>query len=513
MAYLYIILAFITLFASTKGWSKLSSILMLVFVGLIGFSQLNNLDEPTYGFLISPIIYLLMNFTLANWNKAESLKWKFLFPTGLSVLFLIPIGIQINYNEYVIELSSFSSVFIILFGTLVIPIAKLKVQIISKPFDLLNTQQLENAVVILLAGIGIFISSLFASYFGVYLFAFGLLASTFYYNNTYQNTVVFILLFSALSFFFSMSGIDVLDLSLGKSAEGLLFGGALYLLTQSMISARKFKIAATGLTIFLIVLIMSGLMMIGTQKADFGGLDSFLIALLAISFGFTFEIKGQMGMVVVSLLLGLGLILAPLTVNLEENASTRSTLVPSASIKENKTELTTNLFDSKGISLDSIVGTYSINPETVQMNFELGPKGGRTKGAFKKILGEIEIKNNLMSSFVIDLPVSELTTFNKYRDESLMDVGYFNVKKFAKMTFKATKLIAVADGFEVLGSFSMLGISKELKVQIKYIGKSKSGYPILVGKSSLDRTQFGMKPDPKEGNVVDFDFSLELVQK
>jgi hypothetical protein len=59
----------------------------------------------------------------------------------------------------------------------------------------------------------------------------------------------------------------------------------------------------------------------------------------------------------------------------------------------------------------------------------------------------------------------------------------------------------------------MLGVVKNIAVQVKYIGKSINGKPILVGKSSLDRTEFGMKPDPKEGNVVDFEFSVELLQK
>jgi polyisoprenoid-binding protein YceI len=164
--------------------------------------------------------------------------------------------------------------------------------------------------------------------------------------------------------------------------------------------------------------------------------------------------------------------------------------------------------------LDSIVGNYYINPETAQLNFELGPKGGRTKGAFKKVMGDIQLKTNLSSStFSVDLPVNGLTTFNKYRDESLMDVGYFNVNKFDKMTFKTSKLTVVNDAYEMQGAFSMLGVIKTITVQVKYIGKSPNGNPILVGKSSLDRTEFGMKPDPREGNVVDFEFSVELLQK
>ena len=514
MAYLFILIAIATLFSSIKEWSKLTTILILVFAILIGFAHLNSLEKPIYGFMIIPILYLLLNFALANFKKIETLKLKFILPLLLSILFIIPTGIQINFNEYALELSSMSSLFVIGFGTMIIPIARLKVKLFTKPFDILNNDQLEHAVVLLLVGIGIFISSFFASYVGVYLFALGFLASTFFYSNSYQNTVGFILVFSTLSLFFGLTEIDVLDLSLGKSAEGLLFGTALYLLMKSMLTARKYKPLAIGVSFLLIVALMSGLMLIGTQKTDFGGVDSFLIALLVLSCGFAIETRGQLGIAVVSLLIGLGLVLAPLTVNSEESESAKNTLIPSTEVKGNKIEENKSLFESKGISLDSIIGSYSINSETAQLNFELGPKGGRTKGAFKKVMGDIEIKTNLSSStFSVDLPVNELSTFNKYRDESLMDVGYFNVKKFDKMTFKTSKLTAVGDGYEMKGAFSMLGILKTIAVQVKYIGKSPNGNPILVGKSSLDRTEFGMKPDPKEGNVVDFEFSVELLQK
>ncbi|MDP4684598.1 MAG: hypothetical protein NWS40_07920 [Crocinitomicaceae bacterium] len=254
MAYLFMFIAMVMFLSIFNEWNKLTTILLIVFTTLIGFTQLNSLENPTYGFMIVPIIYLFLNFAFANIKKIEALKWKFIFPLVLTAIFLIPTGIQINFNEYVLELSSLSSLFLIGFGTLIIPIAGFIVKIVAKPFQIVNKDQLEHAVVILLVGIGMFVSSFFASYFGVYLFAFGFLVSTFYQNNTYQNTVGFILLFSSLDLFLSLARIDVLDLSLGKSAEGLLFGAALYLLMKSMLSARKYKPIAIGVALLLVVL-------------------------------------------------------------------------------------------------------------------------------------------------------------------------------------------------------------------------------------------------------------------
>jgi hypothetical protein len=62
----------------------------------------------------------------------------------------------------------------------------------------------------------------------------------------------------------------------------------------------------------------------------------------------------------------------------------------------------------------------------------------------------------------------------------------------------------------------MLGETKPLKVKLKYVGSSvKDGVnvPQFIGKASINRTTFGMKADSKEGNIVDFDFKIELQKK
>jgi polyisoprenoid-binding protein YceI len=211
-----------------------------------------------------------------------------------------------------------------------------------------------------------------------------------------------------------------------------------------------------------------------------------------------------------------GLLLAPLTVNEEaESFSKLSVNVKTndGNLSEEKEEIFSP-FEMNGIALDSIVGKYSINEKTAQITFKLGPKGGITKGAFKSFSGKVNIAQKVENSiFQVELPVVQLTTFNQYRDESLAEKGYFNTAEFPTMTFRSTKLKKEVSHYGLEGTFTMLGISKPLNVQLKYIGTSDSGgtkMPVLVGRSSIDRIQFGMKPDPKEGNIVDFEFKIEL---
>src|SRR5574343_1813523 len=95
----------------------------------------------------------------------------------------------------------------------------------------------------------------------------------------------------------------------------------------------------------------------------------------------------------------------------------------------------------KGLDISTIKGNYKLDEKTVQLNFQLGPKGGVTKGAFKTFTGNVSIASTLENSkFEINLPVNQLSTFNSMRDESLMAKEYFDVEKFPNMTFVSKKL-------------------------------------------------------------------------
>jgi hypothetical protein len=50
-----------------------------------------------------------------------------------------------------------------------------------------------------------------------------------------------------------------------------------------------------------------------------------------------------------------------------------------------------------------------------------------------------------------------------------------------------------------------------LDIQLKYV-VDKNGNSSLIGMSSIDRTKFGMQPDSREGNIVDFEFQIPLLE-
>ncbi|MCC5922452.1 MAG: YceI family protein [Crocinitomicaceae bacterium] len=172
--------------------------------------------------------------------------------------------------------------------------------------------------------------------------------------------------------------------------------------------------------------------------------------------------------------------------------------------------------DDKTVSLDfqEILGSWLIDEEVSKVFFELGPEDGRTKGEFKTFRGEMTIKEEITNSNItVILPVKALTTYISVRDQELMTDEYFDEQNFPEMQFQSKKLVKKDTHYEWEGSFTMLGITNPLTVEMSLIGVGEeNGQKVIVlsGSSKLDRTTFGMSPSSKIGNVVDFNFDVKM---
>jgi polyisoprenoid-binding protein YceI len=274
---------------------------------------------------------------------------------------------------------------------------------------------------------------------------------------------------------------------------------------------------ALSLGLFLVLSVLFGILLLFTQKSDLGGMDAFIGALVGISITLSLFPTFLLAETLAAFVIAGGIFFGPMLINQEEKAALNLSVSSPKEIGSKNKIPEVSPFELKGVSLDSIIGLYQIDPTTAKLNFQLGPKGGITKGAFKSFSGEINITSSIQNTtFSIQLPLSKLTTFNKYRDESLLAPEYFGADKFPEMTYKSASLSSKEDSYELKGKFTMLGVSKDLPIQMKYIGMVESNgkkVPVLIGKSSIDRTMFGMKPDSKEGNVVAFEFKVELIKR
>jgi len=508
------VLAFFSFLTGRETFLSFFSLLLAGAATSLISSQMK--EDPRTGLLqIMVFIFLAFNFLLSRIEVLRNIKFG-VYGTALSTLMLMALGSD-KFSIYDFEFSyqSFSIWILPIFGTLIYVGAELLSGIFSQfvGFETRTTfHQLSQLFLLALVSIYAFFM---ASYFGLFLVGIGYVASSFYREDHTPNAGFSLIVLSLIPFIGSFANVNEVDLVLGKNIFGLMMGYAgvwfLYTLSQSKINPIAFSMF--GYIFYLIFTII--LLLMGSQRADLGGVEAFLSYLTGSALALTVYHEFKLTQLVFPTLFCIGIYFAPKSLSnnsktSEDTNETSNNSVVKPKEKNNKKDP----FEVKGYSIDELVGNYEIVSSTALINFSLGPKGGRTNGEIKQFSGTIKIEENTGSSaFSINIPVKNLTTKNELRDESLREEGYFNVSKFPKMTFKSKKLTLKKDYYELDGEFTMLGKSKPLKVQIKYIGtitKGEEMLPTFIGKATIDRTKHGMTPDSKEGNIVDFDFKIEL---
>jgi len=519
MEYLKIVSFFvpglISLLSIIQKRNELRDIVIFLTTVSTSLLMLENTQSDDKNTLLSTIIisFLSLNFLISRSKRIKALRFSFIIPAVLSFIFLSAGKTDFQFNNYDFQFSQYPILLLPVIGTLILPLAELKAKFFKKFMSEEIVENLERSVVLFLVGFSVFIGSFFASNFGIFLIAIGLLSNLFYADEKYKNVGISLLFLSLIAFFMKQVNLETVDLSLGKTIEGIFIGAMSVLFISAVSKVERYRSASLIFGIVIPLFLIFGLLLLNTQKSDFGGMDAFIGVLVGIALTICIKPANFPTEMLFSFLVSGGILFSPLLINKEEEQMTVITVGDNHSEKSGVPN--EKPFEIEGVALDSIIGNYSVNQETTQLNFKLGPKGGITKGAFKSFSGNVEISKNIQSSkFNIILPVSQLTTFNKSRDKSLMEPEYFNPEKFQFMTFTSESLIRKGDMYELKGTFTMLGISKPLNVNIKYLGKFDSDgqkVPVLIGQSSVDRTLFGMKPDSKEGNIVDFEFKIELI--
>lgn len=454
--------------------------------------------------LLSGFLVLHMGFSHIWKNKA--VYWPPVFVLISSFVFLAFGNEIFNYNGFPVQLSSIPVLLLPLFGASVEPIANMKEKYLGNFFkiDFKNRRGFSRSVYFFFFGMFILISHFIASYIGVALFTLGFGASLFYgkKSSALWNMFLSLLAISVIGHFAKEAKITESSLLLGRVLAGIFISGFIALFINTIQRARKNQNIGTLLSWFLLLVIPAVVILGVTQNINFGGGDAFIGILVGFAISACFGINTRKNDTVLSIYIAVAILLLPLTINKEEEMAKISVAqAEGLPVLEDPFEM-----DSKPLDLS---GDYKISLSNSLLTFELGPVGGRTKGAFKTIEGTFKFGE--ANSVVVDLPVKSLTTFNGYRDESLMEEAYFFEEKYPTVHFESTSFVSTETGYEVKGNFTMMGKSKEIILEMKYLGLGKeSKNPLFIGRSSLNRVDFGMKSDPKEGDVVDFEFKVEL---
>jgi polyisoprenoid-binding protein YceI len=512
--YLSLCFALLTLFVfGILYFNKIRLINASYFLFGVGIATLFSLaitSDDKINLFISFASLLLVSFLITGLKKIKVTTKELIVLLFCGLTILINWDSSVTIQDYTFNIG-FIHLFLIILGAATHLLTSFKIKILNKFYPNFDQAALQLSLNTLTIAIAIYLGSFFASFFGVFLVGVGGIASAFH-NRNFQFPL-FLLGYSILAYFIEFQNIETVDFSMGKILLGFLLGVFFILIYKTFNNSEKRNVVSNLFLILIQSFLTFLIIWLGTQKTDLGGFDAYLASLFGIITAQLFIGEMLINLLVLLISLTTGLIAA---VNLKSDVvSVQQTLsLPKNLIKSDvKNEKDIDPFDIPGMSINDIIGNYKIDETTSELTFELGPKGGRTKGAIKSFSGKVNLRKSIdNSSFKVDLPVSNLTTFNSYRDETLMEDTYFNSSKFPKMNYQSKKMEQRDDYYVLSGNFEMLGNKKELEVQVKYIGKNENGAPVLIGKSSLDRTLFGMQPDPKEGNVVDFQFKIELLK-
>lgn len=173
-----------------------------------------------------------------------------------------------------------------------------------------------------------------------------------------------------------------------------------------------------------------------------------------------------------------------------------------------------------------IFGQYKVDPAHTSVSFSVKHMVISTvRGSFEKFEGEITYDENDLSKWSVKgkIFVDSINTNNSDRDKHLKSPDFFDVKKYPYITFESKKFSKSGDGYICKGILTMHGVSKEIEIPFKILGKIKDPWGnerIGVEASlKLNRQDFGISWSKTldngglvVGNEVQIDLSAEFVK-
>ena len=170
---------------------------------------------------------------------------------------------------------------------------------------------------------------------------------------------------------------------------------------------------------------------------------------------------------------------------------------------------------------------YTIDGAHSDVNFKIRHLISQVNGRFVEFDGTVNVdfKNLDASSVTFSIDAASIDTDNEDRDTHLRSADFFDVEKYPAITFKSSKITKVGDNdYEVTGTFTMIGVSKEITLPVTYLGavqdpwgNTKAGYELST---TINRKDYGMEWNKALdaggfilGDDVEIAISLQLTKK
>jgi polyisoprenoid-binding protein YceI len=143
---------------------------------------------------------------------------------------------------------------------------------------------------------------------------------------------------------------------------------------------------------------------------------------------------------------------------------------------------------------------------------------GSAKGKFTKFTGTIEVDRDHpeKSSVVATIQAASIDTANAKRDEHLRTADFFNVQKYAEITFKSRRVKQTGPNTgEITGDFTMHGVTRPIVLNVQLLGDPESAAKSpttrwRVTTAPLKRSQFGIGEGATGSSMIGDDVMVDI---
>ena len=133
-----------------------------------------------------------------------------------------------------------------------------------------------------------------------------------------------------------------------------------------------------------------------------------------------------------------------------------------------------------------------------EASFQVRHFVSKVRGRFTDFAGNIQVDkaNPEKSSVEYTIKTTSIDTANERRDGHLRSADFFDVEKNPEITFKSSKVVAKGqDRYDVTGTFTLHGVSKEITVPVAFLGFAKTKQGEKAGfevTTTVNRKDYGI---------------------
>jgi polyisoprenoid-binding protein YceI len=171
--------------------------------------------------------------------------------------------------------------------------------------------------------------------------------------------------------------------------------------------------------------------------------------------------------------------------------------------------------------------TFAIDAGHSEVGFQVRHLVSQTRGRFNDFAGTIDLdpKNLANSSVDFKIKTTSIDTNVADRDKHLRGADFFDAEKYPEITFKSKSIKAAGnDTYNVLGTLTMHGVSKDITLPVTYLGQAKDPWGNtragFEAATTLNRKDFGIvwnkaldAGGAMLGDDVKININLETVKK